>query len=85
MWGIVSYVSLSEYKKIGDPQFLGDIFFLLSLLWAEFGFAAIFKEVYSRRYRHLTAYAVVTGSPKKERNKETTPYCTNMNDTPIRK
>ena len=63
VWGIVSYVVLSEYKKIGDPQYLGEICFVLSLLWAEFGFAAILKEVYSRRYRHLAAYAAIIVLP----------------------
>ena len=37
------------------------------------------------RSRHSVVYEVVTGSPKKERKRENTPYSTSANATPSTK
>jgi len=63
IWGILSCILLAEYKRKGDLLYLKDIFFLLSLLWVQFGFAAIFNAVFSRRYGRLKGYIAVTILP----------------------
>ena len=63
IWCTLSYVVLDEYKRTGDPLYLEEIFYLLSLLWVQFGFAAIFNTVRSRRYARLNAYIAVTVLP----------------------
>jgi len=34
---------LSAYLEIGDPAYLNELWFVLSLLWWQFGFAGIFQ------------------------------------------
>lgn len=62
-WGLSSCFLLDEYKRAGDPRYLRDIFFLLSLFWMQFGFAAIFNTIYSGRYARLKSYIAVTFLP----------------------
>jgi hypothetical protein len=42
VWGVVSLTVLLEYRKQPDPRYLHELWFLVSLLWLEFGFAGIF-------------------------------------------
>ena len=63
IWGILCSVILEEYKRKGDPLYLQDIFLMLTLLWAQFGFAGLFNALYSRRYNRLSGYAAITIVP----------------------
>lgn len=62
-WGILACILLDEYKRKGDPLYLPDIFLILTLLWLQFGFAAIFQAVYSGRFSRLSGYTAVTLVP----------------------
>ena len=42
VWGILSRVVLLEYQRQPNPRYLHEIWFLVTLLWLEFGFAGIF-------------------------------------------
>ena len=42
VWGILSLTILLAYKRQPDPRYLHEIWFLVTLLWLEFGFAGIF-------------------------------------------
>ena len=63
IWVVLSSIVLDEYKRTGNPLYIKEIFYLLSLLWVQFGFAAIFNTVRSRRYARLNAYIAVTVLP----------------------
>ncbi len=62
-WCLITLILLDEYNRIGDPRYLEELFLLLSLLWAEFGFAAIFNAAYHGRFSHLRPYLVITLLP----------------------
>jgi hypothetical protein len=62
-WGILSYILLAEYKRIGESIYLTDLFFLLSILWVQFGFAGIFNAIYTRRYGRVKAFVAITLVP----------------------
>ena len=42
VWGTLSLVVLLQYREQPDPRYLHELWFLVSLLWLEFGFAGIF-------------------------------------------
>ena len=42
VWGTISLTILLEYRKQPDPRYLHELWFLVSLLWLEFGFAGMF-------------------------------------------
>ncbi len=53
VWGGVSALVLNEYLRIGDRNYLKELWFLLSLLWAEFPFAALFQDLRMRGGRNV--------------------------------
>jgi hypothetical protein len=63
VWAVVSMIILFEFKRTGDPRYLGEMCILLSFLWAEFGFAAIFTTIYAQRYDRLAAFTIVAALP----------------------
>ena len=42
VWGTLSLIILLEYREQPDPRYLNELWFLVSLLWLEFGFAGLF-------------------------------------------
>jgi hypothetical protein len=54
---------VAEYLKHGDPTYLNEIWFLLSLLWAEFGFAGMFHSIRNERGYRLGRLAIITLMP----------------------
>ena len=63
VWGAASLVVLAEYRALGDLRYLTEIGFLLSLLWGEFGFAAMFHAVLKQRGRRLQTLFLITVIP----------------------
>ncbi|MCB1859168.1 MAG: hypothetical protein KDI63_12885 [Gammaproteobacteria bacterium] len=62
-WCLLTVFLLDTYQQIGDPRNLEDLFFVLALLWGEFGFAALFNAAYSGRFYRLAPFAAVTLLP----------------------
>lgn len=53
-WGGLSLVVLLEYRKLGgQPRELNELWFLMSLLWGQFCFAAIFADWRQNRGRNF--------------------------------
>ncbi len=64
VWGAVSVVVLSEYRGLGGQlRELNELWFLMSLLWAQFGFAAIFADWRRHRGRNFRALLLRTLLP----------------------
>lgn len=63
IWGSASLVVIAEFRAVGDPRHLTEIGFLLSLLWAEFGFAAMFHAVLKQRGYRLKTLFLITVIP----------------------
>ena len=59
IWLVLSLLLLSEYKRVSGGQHVIEIWFLLSLLWAEFGFAGVYHCLRRRRGRGLGALVLV--------------------------
>jgi len=61
----VSLTVLSEYQKIQVPGqgHLRELWFLLSLLWLQFGFAGIYQAVRRRRGFKILALFLITILP----------------------
>lgn len=57
LWGGVSLIIVGAYRGIGgQPAQVGELWLLMSLLWAQFGFAAMFadwRRNRGRRFRTL--------------------------------
>jgi len=64
-WLFVSLTVLSEYQKIQVPGqgHLRELWFLLSLLWLQFGFAGIYQAVRRRRGFKILALFLITILP----------------------
>ncbi len=62
-WGIVSLVVIGEYRASGAPGQLVAIWFLMALLWAEFGFAAMFHSLIRLNGRGLGGLLLITLVP----------------------
>ncbi len=56
-WGAASWLIVDEYRKLGgEPRQLQELWLLMSLLWVQFGFAALFadwRRNRGRRFRTL--------------------------------
>jgi len=56
-WGALSWVILHQYRKLGGQhRELQELWFLMSLLWTQFGFAFMFadwRRNHARRFRVL--------------------------------
>jgi ABC-type multidrug transport system permease subunit len=63
VWIAVSLLIIVEYLKAGDTKYLWQLWFLLSLLWSEFGFAAIFNSLIKRKRYQLFPLLLVTVVP----------------------
>lgn len=63
IWGFVSLVTVAEYLKLGTTKHLDQFWFLLSLLWLLFGFAAIFNALIRTRLRDLVPLILVAVVP----------------------
>ena len=54
VWGAISLVVLLQYRKLGGQvRELNELWFLMSLLWAQFVLAAIFADWRHNRGRNL--------------------------------
>jgi hypothetical protein len=62
-WCLLTIVLLGEYRRVGDPAYIEEFFFLLSLLWVEFGFAAMFNALYRGRLGRLKPFAAIALVP----------------------
>jgi hypothetical protein len=63
IWLVVSFEVLSAYVEQTDSAHLREIWFLLSLLWAQFGFAGVFQCLAHRRGRGLGILLLVILAP----------------------
>jgi hypothetical protein len=63
VWASASLIIIVEYLKGGDTKHLWQLWFLLSLLWSEFGFAAIFNSLMKRKRDQLLPLLLVTLVP----------------------
>jgi len=52
-WGGISALVMSEYIRIGDRRYVQELGFLLSLLWVQFPFAALFQDLRMRGGRNV--------------------------------
>lgn len=62
-WLGVSLVVMTEYLGKQDPRYLTEIWFLLSLLWMEFGLAGLFYVSRKRKWRNIALMILVTLLP----------------------
>ncbi len=64
-WVFVSLTVLLEYQKTQPPGqgHLRELWFLLSLLWLEFGFAGIYQAVRKKRGYKILALVLTTILP----------------------
>ena len=53
IWGLVSYVIISDYLRYGDMANLSQIYLLCSLLWALFGFGAVFSSLMKNEIKRI--------------------------------
>ncbi len=51
VWGVASYAILDNYIQIGSPEHLNQIWFLCSLIWAQFGLAGAFAAMGRRQLK----------------------------------
>ena len=62
-WGALSLLIIQEYRKLGgQPQQIHELWLVMSLLWTQFGFAAIFadwRRNRARRFRVLLLRALI--------------------------
>ena len=63
IWGGLSLTILVAYIEEGDFRYLNELWFLLSLLWMQFGFAATFHAIRRKRRRNLTNLLLVMFLP----------------------
>ncbi len=63
VWGFLSLVIIREYLRGGETEYLNQLWFLLSLLWIEFGAAALFNSLIHRRRHQLLPLLMVTLVP----------------------
>jgi len=63
VWGVLSLTILLEYRRQPNPQYLQEIWFLMSLLWLEFGFAGIFHCLRHGLRRRLGKMLLVSFLP----------------------
>ena len=65
VWFFVSYAVLSEYQKSRPPGpgYQRELWFLLSLLWLQFGFAGIFQAVKRGRAYQIIAFVLLAILP----------------------
>ena len=45
VWSVVSYIIISDYMRHGDAANVNHIWFLCSILWAQFGLASAFSSL----------------------------------------
>ncbi|MBF0383054.1 MAG: hypothetical protein HQL69_18690 [Magnetococcales bacterium] len=51
-WGVASFTLLSNYyHSQANPQYMNELWFLFSLLWAQFGVAVAFGALAKRNFR----------------------------------
>jgi len=63
IWLACSLTILDTYlERVGNGH-LKDLCFLMSMLWMQFGFAAMFHTLLKQRGRHLLALILVTALP----------------------
>ncbi len=63
IWIILSLIIIVEYLKGGETRYLNPLWFLLSLLWAEFGVAALFNSLMKRKRHKIIPLLLVTFVP----------------------
>jgi len=64
LWGGVSLIIVSEYRGIGgQPAQVRELWLLMSLLWAQFGFAALFADWRRNRGRRFRVLLMRTLLP----------------------
>jgi len=63
VWLTISLVVMLEYLRTQEPGYLFELGGLLSLLWAEFGFAGIFHTIRKERGRKVASLLLVTILP----------------------
>ncbi|MBF0382890.1 MAG: hypothetical protein HQL69_17855 [Magnetococcales bacterium] len=52
-WGGASFVILSNYQSLGNTEYLNEMWFLFSLLWAQFGVAVALGALFKKNFRLL--------------------------------
>ena len=52
-WGVASFAVLSNYQTFGDSEYVNELWFLFSLLWAQFGVAVALGALVKRNFRLL--------------------------------
>jgi len=62
-WLACSLIILDAYLEQMGNGSLKDLCFLMSMLWMQFGFAALFHTLLKQRGRHLLALILVTILP----------------------
>jgi len=63
IWLACSLLILDAYLEQVGNGYLKDLCFLMSMLWMQFGFAALFHTLLKQRGRHLLALILVTILP----------------------
>ncbi len=62
-WMCIALVVIIEYLRMGESQHLNQFWFLLSLLWLEFGFAGLFYLLVKRKGEQLAVFVMVILTP----------------------
>ncbi len=63
IWLACSLIILDAYLEQVGNGYLKDLCFFMSMLWVQFGFAAMFHTLLKQRGQHLFALILVTITP----------------------
>jgi hypothetical protein len=63
VWGFLSMIIIVEYLKGGETKYVNQLWFLMSLLWAQFGVAALFNCLMKRHKHQFFPLSLVTVLP----------------------
>ncbi len=63
VWGICGLVVLDAHVEQVGTEHLKELWFLMSLLWIQFGFAAVFHSLLKQRGRRFLALLLITLLP----------------------
>ena len=56
-------IIIVEYLKAGETKYVNQFWFILSLLWAQFGLAAIFNSLMKKRVHRIYSLILITILP----------------------
>ena len=63
VWGVISLVTILEHFRYGAGVYWQEFWFLCSLLWFQFGFAAVFNAMLKGRLHKINDRVLIAIGP----------------------